>query len=184
MHVGGPCEGCELLYAGMPPPEKISNSTTISGPEEPGERMILKGTVLSGDGTTPAPGIIIYLYHTDATGRYIPAEGQDAGRRHGRLRGWVKSGPDGRFVVNTIRPAPYPDASDPGHIHPLVKEPGKSVYYIDAIQFNDDPLLTAEVRAKSEGKGGDLNISPHRNAEGLWMAEVVITLGLKVRDYR
>ncbi len=40
-----------------------------------------------------------------------------------------------------------------------IKEPGKNEYYIDDIQFDDDPLLTKEKRDKQRNLGGNGIIS-------------------------
>src|SRR5262249_25559084 len=42
----------------------------LAGPEEPGERLVVTGTVFAPDGVTPAPGVFLYVYNTDATGHY------------------------------------------------------------------------------------------------------------------
>src|SRR5688572_5000415 len=61
--VGGTCEGCEIMYVGMP--KTINAVDTSAGWNETGEKMLLKGTVFSQDAKTPVPNVIIYYYHTD-----------------------------------------------------------------------------------------------------------------------
>ncbi len=56
---------------------------------ELGEALQWRGRTLDAKGT-PMPGIIVYAYHTDATGLYPPDDSQPRGSaayRHGRLRG-------------------------------------------------------------------------------------------------
>ena len=116
------CEGCELLYAGMP--SDIGSIDTSEGWKEQGEKLLVRGTVYRPDGTTPAPGVIIYYYHTDRHGYYSPRDGMDErAKPHGYLRGWVKSDADGRYAIYTLRPAPYPNENAPAHIHVFIKEP-------------------------------------------------------------
>src|SRR5258706_13601420 len=113
--VGGGCDGCDLIYEGMP--SSLQWETTIPPAGEPGQPLIISGTIYKKDGTTPAPGVILYLYHTDNSGRYSPSTGQTAGKRHGHLRGWIKTGTDGHYQFRTIKPMPYPNGKIPAHIH-------------------------------------------------------------------
>jgi len=56
--VGGGCEGCELMYVGMP--EKILTEHTSIGWTEGKQKLILTGKVYQLDGKTPAPNVIVY----------------------------------------------------------------------------------------------------------------------------
>ena len=140
--VGGPCDKCQTMYEGMPPFEKINWETTIANKDEPGDRIEINGTVVMPDGKTPAKNIILYIHHTDAKGYYAPSDTQTVGRINGHLRGWVKTNNEGKFKFYSIRNAPYPNRDIPAHIHILVKEPGKTLYYIDDVWYDDDPLIT------------------------------------------
>lgn len=182
--VGGPCDQCNLLFEGMPPPGDIASETTVAGRSEPGERMEISGTVFLRDGKTPAKDIVLYIYHTNAEGRYLPADTQILGRRNGHLRGWVKTDARGRFRFYSIRPAPYPNGNMPAHVHILVKEPGKQVYYIDEVWFADDKLVTGALRNKAEKRGGDLVIPLIKNSKEVWTGSLFITLGLNVPGYQ
>ena len=105
--VGLPCEGCEAVFQGMP--KELTSRTTITARGEPGEKLVLTGRVLGADGK-PRANVIVYAYQTDAAGIYPPPE-KSLSRwadRHGRLRGWVASGADGRYTFDTIRPASIP----------------------------------------------------------------------------
>lgn len=135
------------------------------------------------DGKTPAPNIIIYYYQTDNNGYYSPSPNQDPkSKRHGHIRGWVKTDNEGRYAIYTIRPAPYPKANIPAHIHPVIKEPNMNEYYIDEFLFDDDPLLTDEERKKQEHRGGN-GILMIENKNGLQVAERNIVLGLNIPNY-
>jgi len=57
--VGGGCDGCELIYDGMP--QQLSWQTAIATSSEPGERMEISGTIYRGDGRTPASNVILYV---------------------------------------------------------------------------------------------------------------------------
>ena len=82
--VGGGCDGCELMFEGMP--KELSWRTTVTGEDEAGEPLVVRGVIYRNDGKTPAPGVILYVYQTDATGHYTPSAGQVHGKRHGRPR--------------------------------------------------------------------------------------------------
>jgi protocatechuate 3,4-dioxygenase, beta subunit len=179
--VGGGCDGCELMFEGMP--KTLGWRTSIAGAGEAGEPLEMRGVIYRRDGRTPAPDVILYVYHTDAKGYYSPAPGQTLGRRHGHLRGWMKTGRDGRYEFRTIRPAPYPHQEIPAHIHPVVKEPGKNEYYLDEHVFDDDPRLTPEKRGKLENRGGSGIVKVSRNSEGVWVGRRDIVLGRNIPDY-
>jgi protocatechuate 3,4-dioxygenase, beta subunit len=179
--VGGGCDGCELMYEGMP--EELGWQTSIAGEGEPGESLEIRGVIYRSDGKTPAPDVILYVYHTDARGYYSPAPGQAHGRRHGHLRGWMKTDRQGRYRFRTIRPAPYPNGRIPAHIHPIVKEPGRNEYYIDEYVFGDDPLVTRRERGRMEDRGGSGVVEVTRNKEGVWVGHRDIILGRNIPDY-
>jgi len=180
-HIGGPCDGCELLYEGLP--ATLGSTLELASDQEPGEKLLIEGTLVHVDGITPAANVILYIHHTDANGLYSPGIDQTLGVRHGHLRGWLKTGADGHFTLRTIRPAPYPDRTDPAHIHIFVKEPEKNAYYIDEVQFIDDPKLTVEESNKAEQRGGDLNIALKKDSLGVWHGNLRITLGKNIPNY-
>jgi len=177
--LGEACEDCGLMYDGMP--QSISWETKIAPAGEPGEPMVISGVIRKLDGT-PAPGIMLYVYHTDNTGHYSRTNGQ--GNRHGHLRGWVKSDANGRYKFTSIRPASYPGRTDPAHIHPIIKEPNLTVYWIDEFLFDDDPKLTATVRSKQEKRGGSGIIHLTKNDKDVWVGQRDIVLGLNVPGYK
>jgi protocatechuate 3,4-dioxygenase beta subunit len=128
--------------------------------------------------------VILYAYHTDARGLYSPAVGATGlARRHGHLRGWVETNAKGEYKFNTIKPASYPNSSIPSHIHPIIKEPDKNEYYIDSWEFDGDPFLTEQERARRRNTGGSGIVRLTRGAGGVWLARRDIILGLNVPDY-
>lgn len=182
--VGLPCEGCEAVFEGMP--TSLSWRARIAPVDEPGEPLMLKGTVRDAQGQVAA-GVVVYAYHTNAQGLY-PANDAIRGTasvRHGRLRGWTKTDEQGRYQFDTIRPASYPGANPPPqHIHMNLLEPGRCTYYVDEVQFDDDPLLGAEARAlTAHGRGGSGLVHPTRAADGAWQATRDLVLGLGVPGY-
>lgn len=168
-----PCEWCGATEA----PEDLGPEIRIAGPDEPGERLVITGTVYRPDGETPAPGVILYAYHTNAEGIY-PKRGDETGnaRRHGYLRGWLRTDESGRYRIETIRPASYPTGTEPAHVHMTVLEPGGEEYWIDSIEFEGDPLLTEAERRRSQGRGGSGIVDLRRDEDGTWHAERDVVL--------
>jgi protocatechuate 3,4-dioxygenase beta subunit len=144
--------------------EDLPARIQLSPDKEPGERMAISGRVLSWRTGEPASGVIVYAYHTDAKGLYV---GGPAGTRHARLRGWMRTGADGVYAFNSVKPAPYPDRTMPAHIHFIVLEPGRRPYWIDDIVFSGEFRVDAAYRAKQELRGGDGGIALTRVA-GVW----------------
>jgi protocatechuate 3,4-dioxygenase beta subunit len=180
--VGGPCEGCEAVFQGLP--VELSWSTRIAPEDEPGEPMRIEGTVTDGAGEAAA-GVIVYAYHTDARGIY-PRPESPAGRaaaRHGRLRAWALTDARGRYRFDTIRPASYPNQTIPAHVHMHVIEPGCCTYWIDDIEFLDDPLLPETARRNEErARGGSGLVTPERDDDGTWRMTRDVVLGQNVPD--
>lgn len=179
--VGGGCDGCELMFVGMP--EALNAIDTSAGWYEEGQKLLVTGTVYKRDGKTPAADVIVYYWQTDNNGLYSPSKEVDkqAGR-HGHIRGWIRTDKTGRYSVYTIRPAPYPDADIPAHIHISIKEPDLNEYYIDDLVFDDDILLTGKLRSDMEGRGGSGILRILLSGE-MQIAEHNIILGLNIPDY-
>lgn len=180
--VGGPCEGCDAVFQGRP--GDPGSSARIAPVGERGEELVLEGVVRDIRGQ-PVPGIIVYAYHTDATGVYPPDE-RFRGRsafRHGRLRAWVRTDASGRYRFATIRPGGYPGSGEPEHIHLHVIEPGRCTYYIDDVLFDDDARLTARHRQRLEGRGGSGLTFPQKDEDGVWHVSRDIILGQNIPGY-
>lgn len=188
--VGGGCEGCEGLFEGLP---RVLDWQTTIAPQggtaqqvsTPGEALELRGVIYRKDGVTPAPGVILYVYHTNAQG-YYASKSASAGvwaRRHGDWRGWMKTNAKGEYRFRTIKPAPYPNARIPAHIHPTIKEDGINEYYIDEFEFDDDPMLTTSERAKRPKRGGSGIITLTKGTDGVWHGKRDIVLGRNIPNY-
>src|SRR5438552_2458595 len=52
-----PCSKCIA-------PPTMSPSVTITNTDEPGEPLVMSGTIFHQD-STPAEGVVLYVYHTD-----------------------------------------------------------------------------------------------------------------------
>lgn len=169
------CEWCAAHEA----PSDLTHAITLADADEPGERLLLRGTVYQPDARTPAAGVLIYLYHTNAMGRY-PQRGNETGqaKRHGYLRGWVVSDVQGRYRVDSIRPGSYPTRTDPAHIHVTVMPPGEPEYWLDGVYFAGDPKLSD---AQRDGPGV---IDLQRDDAGLWHGVLDIVLKADSRAWR
>lgn len=180
--VGGPCEGCEAIYEyGQ---KTLTATDTLPGFTENQPKLNITGTVFHNDGKTPAGDVIVYIYHTNRKGLYAADESaKDWARRHGRLRGWIKTVADGKYSFFTIRPAAYPGGSEPEHIHITIKEPDKNAYYMDEFVFDDDPFLTKDHRKKLQHRGGSGIVKPELLSDIYYVKRDII-LGLNIPDYR
>ena len=158
---GAPCGSCNQ-------PAKLSGKTVIPPAKEPGEPLVMTGKVFRPDGKTPADGMVLWVYHTDATGYYN--EQDDAS--HPRLNGWMKVGADGKYEFRTIRPGAYPHRTTPAHIHAHVYGPGYSERSIDDYWFADDPRINEAEKAKMEKQGAHpVIVELKRGSDGVWRGE-------------
>lgn len=179
--VGGPCEGCEaVLEYGT---QTLSSLDTLPKFQKTEPKLKIYGTVYESDGKTPAEDVIVYIYHTNRQGIY-ETRGYEKGwaQRHGFIRGWVKTGSDGKYAFYTFRPAAYPDGREPEHVHITVKEPDKNEYYLDEYVFDDDPLLTDAERRSLANRGGS-GIVQLQLQSGMLTVERDLVLGLNIPNY-
>ncbi|MCK7594845.1 hypothetical protein [Pseudomarimonas salicorniae] len=179
--VGLPCQGCEAVFAGLP--ARLSAHARLAGPEEPGERLRIRGRVTDAAGVAQ-PGVVVYAYQTDAQGHYPKArDPRSPGARHGRLRAWALTDAAGEYAFDSIRPASYPGSTVQQHVHMHVIEPGRCTYYLGDLLFDDDPLLTAQHRERAaSARGGSGIATPAREVQG-WSVRRDIQLGLYVPGY-
>ncbi len=152
------CAKCEA-------PSDLKSSVTLTPKNEPGERMEISGTIYRRDGRTPASGIVLFLYHTDATGHYDPEDDPFAPR----IRGWLRTGADGRYSFRSIRPAPYPKHTEPAHIHVHIWSDTMPEHFLPEYWFAGDSLIKPADAARFRDMG---SFSPivtlKRGADGVW----------------
>lgn len=179
--VGGGCEGCEGIFEYGA--KQLSPVDTLPLFEENEPKLKVTGTIFKKDGKTPANGVILYIYHTNRKGIY-ETKGDEKGwaRRHGHIRGWIKTDNSGSYTFYTFRPAAYPDGSEHEHIHVTVKEPDKNEYYLDDYAFDDDPLLTNKATQRFRNRGGSGITTPILE-NGMVTIHRDIILGLNIPDY-
>ena len=182
--VGGSCEGCKAVFESPVPFEKLSWEDTLPDYNEPGPKMIISGVVYHADGKTTAKDVVLYIYHTGQDGEYKNRNNEQGwAKRHGDIRGWMKTNEKGQYRFYTLKPASYPNSNALKHIHPVIKEPGKNEYYIDEFIFDDDPFLTPEIRKQPlENRGGN-GIIKLIIENGIQQGERNIYLGKNIPNY-
>lgn len=182
--VGGRCQDCEALMDYRLFSTQPKASDTLPGFMENTPKVKVSGKVFEADGKTPASNVILYIYHVDRNGIYQPSDNPIGWeKRHGQYRGWLKTNNNGEYTFFTFRPAHYPEAQEPEHIHIYVKEPNTTPYYIDSILFESDPILTAKIKKAEKNRGGS-GIVRLEIKNGIWTANRDIILGLNIPDYK
>ena len=131
-------------------PDTVSWKTVLGKEKDEGEPMIISGTIFQTDGKTPAPNILIYLYHTDMYGIY----GRGSEHKHGRFRGWMLTDKQGKYEFRSIRPASYPNSTISAHVHMTLTGKNFREDSIDSVLFEGDKFLTAQERSQAGRKGG------------------------------
>lgn len=135
---------------------------------EPGEPLIISGTIYAPDGRTPLPGMNLWVYQTDATGHYSKLSESGGDNRNTRIHGLMRTNAEGHYEFRTIKPAPYPGRTNPAHIHAYVSGPGYPEYWIDEYLFEGDPFINQEIRAQHLGEGSFASILKlTRGADGV-----------------
>ena len=149
-------------------PQNVSSKRILFTDADKGEKMVISGKVFEADGKTPAPNVLIYLYHTDIEGYYGRSGGE---HKHGRYRGWLLTDAEGRYSFQTIKPAPYPENRFAAHIHMTVTTTAMREDWIDSILFEGDKLISERERQTAGQKGGfNPILSLKKGENNLWMA--------------
>jgi len=127
-------------------PAQLAATARIAPETELGIDLVVHGRAFAADGRTPLAGAVVFAYHTDRDGRY---DRRGAPAHSWRLKGWARTGDDGRFEFRTIRPGPYPGRRDPAHIHFTLFPADGSRYHAGGLLFDDDKLVSAAEREAS-----------------------------------
>ena len=143
--------------------EPTASTVRMANQDEPGERLVVAGRALAGEEGTPVAGAKVLAFHTDAEGFYSPG-GMD--ERNARLCGVVRTDADGRYRIETIKPAHYATGGPPAHIHFEVTFPGGSRRRY-TLNFEGDPKL----RGAPAGESWDRIRPIGRDEEGVLLVE-------------
>jgi protocatechuate 3,4-dioxygenase beta subunit len=125
--------------AGTVAPSDAPWSARMTPIGEPGERLVVEGTV-RGAGGKPLAGVSVFAYQTGADGIYGPKGNSDP-----RLRIHLRTDERGRYRFETVRPGGYPGTRIAAHIHFHVTPPGDRER-VSEVVFEGDPFVTAEMR--------------------------------------
>ena len=82
----------------------------LADDDEPGQKLILRGTVYSADCRTPLPGTLIEIWQANDKGFYDKKRPGDFSEPPPpfHLRGMLKADAKGRYEIQTIVPGAYP----------------------------------------------------------------------------
>jgi catechol 1,2-dioxygenase len=150
------------------------NATVPMRDHEPGDRLVVRGRVLSTDGT-PIAGAVVDHWQADANGYYSHFHPSTP---DGNLRARFVTNDEGRFEIHTVVPAPYmiPHDGPSGRLleaagwHPW--RPAHLHYFVDAdghnrlttqLFFTGDRWLGTDVAGADKP---DLTLQPTRAADG------------------
>jgi protocatechuate 3,4-dioxygenase beta subunit len=135
--------GCRVPAVGPVEPASVLVPGPTSGlppSDAGGQRLTIVATVLDAK-CAPASKASVTAWHTDARGEYGPRDTDICCY----YRGTVAADTNGRFRIDTIRPAQYPQANAPAaHIHLDIQHASGRLE--TEIVFTDDPGPPAPVR--------------------------------------
>lgn len=158
-------------------PASLTSTMTIAPMDEPGDRLVITGTIYKADGKTPYPNVILYAYHTDSKG-YYSKKGTESGiqKWHGHLHGWCKTDGNGVYKIQTIRPARYPNNTIPAHIHAAIQtDKGEAMWITDYV-FKDDSLVDKKYLSSITNVGGTGVVELKKNSDNSWTGKRDITI--------
>jgi protocatechuate 3,4-dioxygenase beta subunit len=121
--------------------------TRQHGGEPVGQRIILAGRVLDGDGLA-VPSTLVEVWQANAAGRYAHAEDTHDAPLDPNFTGGGRclTDAEGRYRFVTIQPGAYPwqnhpNAWRPAHVHFSLFGPAFATRLITQMYFPGDPLL-------------------------------------------
>jgi protocatechuate 3,4-dioxygenase beta subunit len=127
-------------------PVNAPSSGVLASGDEPGERLVVTGRVLSR--ARPIAGASLFVFQTDSKGEYAPGvKGNDA-ELNPRLHVLLRTDVQGGYRFESVRPGSYGDNA--AHVHYIVKAEGYKPRLVD-LWFQDDPILIAR-RAAGEAE--------------------------------
>jgi protocatechuate 3,4-dioxygenase beta subunit len=121
-------------------------STEIAEADEPGTRILIRGTVFGPDCETPLVNAIVDVWHADDDGRY---DNNDADQPDDpsefRLRAQMRTDARGRYEYTSIMPGRYLNGPQyrPAHIHYKVRSEGHAELTTQ-IYFEGDEFIPVD----------------------------------------
>lgn len=124
-------------------PLKVEN---LAGPGVTGERVIIAGRVLDGDGV-PVPDALLEIWQANAHGRYAHPEDQRHAKLESDFRGYgrVPTNDAGEFRFRTVKPGAVPGPNgqmQAPHLAVSVFMRGLLKRLVTRIYFPDEPANT------------------------------------------
>jgi protocatechuate 3,4-dioxygenase, beta subunit len=127
-------------------PEDADLTRQHSG-EPVGERIIVSGRVLDGDGR-PVRDTLVEVWQANAAGRYVDAADDHSAPLDPNFTGAGRclTDAEGRYRFVTVKPGAYPwrnheNAWRPAHIHFSLFGPGLASRLVSQMYFPGDPLM-------------------------------------------
>jgi protocatechuate 3,4-dioxygenase beta subunit len=146
-------EGCELVAPvfGHSDVNQLEADLTIQAGGDPvGERMVVTGRVLDGDGR-PVRHQLVEIWQANAAGRYVHKRDQHPAPLDPHFTGVGRclTDADGWYRFTTIKPGPYPwrnhhNAWRPAHIHFSLFGTDFTQRMITQMYFPGDPLFALD----------------------------------------
>jgi catechol 1,2-dioxygenase len=110
-------------------------TTQLAPPDDPGERLIVSGTIYQADEITPAANALIEIWQTDAKGRYSRAGDYT-------FRAQLRTDEAGRYQFTTLKPGHFQVDCHflPAHIHYKISYQDRRPLFA-SLYFEGDPYL-------------------------------------------
>ncbi len=119
-------------------PENIQTTVTVANRNAKGQPFVIYGRVLEPDGKTPAANVLVHTYHRDHDGFEFGVDEKQYPAW--QLQGWVKTDKDGKFEIQTIKPASDHMGREGAHIHFTVVSEKYGKQWAPKVFLADDPI--------------------------------------------
>jgi protocatechuate 3,4-dioxygenase alpha subunit len=154
------------------------NTERIAGPRVAGERVVIQGRVLDGDGVGVSDGLV-EIWQANAAGKYAHPEDRQKKSLEKGFRGFGRIPTDagGRFRFSTIKPGPVPG---PGgrpqapHLNVTVFMRGLLKQLSTRIYFPGEPLNAQDPILRRVPAARRATLLARRKAKGLLEWNVVL----------
>ncbi|HEU4567941.1 MAG TPA: protocatechuate 3,4-dioxygenase subunit beta [Marmoricola sp.] len=131
--------------------DPLEADLTITGRGQPiGERIVVRGRVLDGDGR-PVPRQLVEIWQANSAGRYVHQRDQHPAPLDPNFTGTGRclTDDDGVYEFVTIKPGPYPwknhqNAWRPAHIHFSLFGTAFTQRLVTQMYFPGDPLFALD----------------------------------------
>ncbi|MGE3800457.1 MAG: FlgD immunoglobulin-like domain containing protein [Candidatus Kapaibacterium sp.] len=152
------CDTTAVDYYGLGPFYSSGAPTrhVLAAQEEAGTRLFLNGTVYANDCLTPLPNVVLDIWHADDSGCYSRFEDcENPTQDDYKLRGIIRTGSEGTFALETVKPGHYLNGSQfrPSHIHLIVRHP-EIEDLVTQLYFEGDPYIEIDAAASRPDAAG------------------------------